>query len=286
MQRSPPLNATQADLSAWAEVRLMNLISNVLFALVAAAATVLLVQWWMRQPAFGLRSIVIHGDVSHNSVATIRANAAPALMGNFFSMNLRQSQQAFESVPWVRHAVVQRVWPNRLHVQLEEHRAAAIWSPSESADGGGSSSSAVDKLVNTFGEVFEANLGDVEDENLITLRGPQGAAAQMLAMAQALSPVWLKLQATVQELSLSGRGSWRVRLDTGAVLELGRGSLPELRARCEQFVGTVGQLTARYQRPVEYADLRHRDGYALRLRGVSTTLTAAERAQADKKPKP
>lgn len=265
----------------------MNLISNVLFALVGAAVIVLLVQWWMRQPAFDLRSIVIHGDVSHTSVATIRANAAPALKGNFFTMNLRQSQQAFESVPWVRHAVVQRVWPNRLRVQLEEHRAAAIWSPSEGAYGGGSSGgSAVDKLVNTFGEVFEANSGDVEDENLITLRGPQGAAAQMLAMAQALSPVWVNLQATVQELSLSGRGSWRVRLDTGAVLELGRGTLPELRARCEQFAGTVGQLTARYQRPVEYADLRHRDGYALRLRGVSTTLSAAERAQVDKKPKP
>ncbi len=262
----------------------MNLTSNLLFAAFGAAALLLIGQWWTRQPAFNFRSIVIHGEVAHNSVATIRANAAPALLGNFFSMNLRHSQQAFEAVPWVRQAVVQRVWPNRLRVQLEEHRAAAIWSTDEAVSRSGSSEA--DKLVNTFGEVFEANLGDVEDQDLITLRGPDGMAAQMLAMAQTLAPVWLNLHATVDELSLSGRGSWRVRLDTGAVVELGRGSPAEVRARCEQFVATVGQLTTRYQRPVQYADLRHRDGYALRLRGISTTLSAAERAQADKKTKP
>lgn len=262
----------------------MNLASNILFGLVAAAALVLLAQWLARQPAFRLSGIVVHGEVSHNSEATIRANAAPALFGNFFTLNLLDTRRAFEAVPWVRHAVVQRVWPNRLMVRLEEHRAAAIWSPDDASAGAGSG--ATDKLVNTHGEVFEANLGDVEDQELILLRGPEGSAAQMLAMAQHLAPVWLGLQATVNELSLSGRGSWRVLLDTGAVVELGRGTPAEVKARCEQFVATVGQLTARYQRPVQYADLRHRDGYALRLRGVSTTLSAAERAAADRKPKP
>jgi cell division protein FtsQ len=76
-----------------------------------------------------------------------------------------------------------------------------------------------------------------------------------------------------------------VQLDTGAVIELGRGSPDEVLARCERFVSTVGQLTARYQRPVQSADLRHRDGYAVRLRGVSTTLSAAERAAVDSKVK-
>jgi cell division protein FtsQ len=281
MISSAPLHENQADLAAWAEVRWMNIVSNALFMLFGVATLVLLAHWVMRQPAFTLSRIVIHGDVSHNSVATIRANAMPGLIGNFFTMNLRKSQQAFESVPWVRHAVVQRVWPNRLRVQLEEHRAAAIWSPDDLVSGGGTIE--VEKLVNTFGEVFEANLGDVEDQNLMILRGPQNATVQMLDMARAMTPVWMNLQATVEELALSGRGSWRVRLDTGAVLELGRGSTQEVLARCEQFVATVGHLTQRYQRPVEYADLRHRDGYALRLRGVSTTLSAQERAQADKK---
>jgi cell division protein FtsQ len=35
-------------------------------------------------------------------------------------------------------------------------------------------------------------------------------------------------------------------------------------------------VIARYQRPLEYADLRHHDGYALKLRGVSTGVIAAK----------
>lgn len=34
---------------------------------------------------------------------------------------------------------------------------------------------------------------------------------------------------------------------------------------------TITQVTARWQQPLEYADLRHTDGYAVRLRGVGTT---------------
>ena len=130
------------------------------------------VMWLARQPFFAIRSISVDGDVARNSVSTIRANAAPKLAGNFVTMDLRAVRRAFESVPWVRLAVVRRVWPNRLRVQLEEHRPVAIWG----------SESGAEKLVNSFGEVFEANVGDVEDDNLPTLAGPEGSSAHVLAM--------------------------------------------------------------------------------------------------------
>jgi cell division protein FtsQ len=37
-------------------------------------------------------------------------------------------------------------------------------------------------------------------------------------------------------------------------------------------------VLARYQRPLEYADLRHNDGYAVRLKGITTTLGVADKA--------
>ena len=60
-------------------------------------------------------------------------------------------------------------------VRLEEHRPVALW-------GGGEPGS--EKLVNSFGEVFEANVGDVEDDNLPTLEGPDGSSARVLAHAR------------------------------------------------------------------------------------------------------
>ena len=247
------------------DVRVMNVTASVLFVLVAAMGLATLVNWGVRQRHFDVRGIQVDGDVSRNSVSTIRANALPMLDGNYFTMDLSQGRRAFEAVPWVRHAVVSRVWPDRLSVHLEEHRAAALWSMDEGSD----------QLVNTFGEVFQANVGDVEDEALPTLQGPEGSAPLVLSAYRRLQPVFARLDLRLETLTLSGRGSWHAGFDSGAEVELGRGSEADLVARTERFVGTVAQVIARYQRPLVFADLRHNEGYALRLKGITTTQAAA-----------
>ena len=255
------------------DIRLMNATAIVLGAIGVVALIAVALLWAAHRPVFAVKSIRVDGDLAHNSVLTIRANAAPKLAGNFFTLDLAAGRRAFESVPWVRQAVVRRVWPNRLSVQLEEHRAVALWVNSSHAD------EATDKLVNSFGEVFEANVGDVEDDALPTLRGPEGASAQMLALLARLQPEFAPMDAHIETLQLSGRGSWRALLDTGAEVELGRGSDDEVIARTRRFVNTLPDVRNRYQQhPLLYADLRHNDGYAVRLKGVSTTLDGAAKS--------
>jgi cell division protein FtsQ len=256
------------------DIRLMNLTALLLGAIGAVAIAAAAVIWLTHLRAFAVKSIHIDGDLAHNSVLTIRANAMPKLAGNFFTLDLVAGRRAFESVPWVRQAIVQRVWPNRLAVHLEEHRAVALWIDAARGD------EAADKLVNSYGEVFEANLGDVEDDALPTLRGPDGTSAQMLAMLARLQPEFTPMNVHVETLSLSGRGSWQVELDSGAALELGRGSDDEVVARTRRFVATLPELRQRYQQhPLLSADLRHRDGYAVRLKDVSTAAEPTSKSQ-------
>lgn len=251
------------------DVKLMNVTAAVLllaFALLVAAA---LAGWAMRHPAFAIRGITVMGEVTHNSAATLRANVAPQLGGTFFTLDLTRARQAFEAVPWVRHAVVRREFPNRLKVLLQEHQAVAYWG----AEG-------ESRLLNNFGEVFEANVGEVESETLPRLHGPDGQAAQVLAMYQTLQPLFERMDMALEQLELTGRGGWRARLDTEAALELGGGTAEEVLARTQRFLKTLTQVTSRYGRgpdALEAADLRHEAGYAIRLRGV-TTLAAANPA--------
>jgi cell division protein FtsQ len=254
------------------DVRLMNGVANAVFVLAAVGALVAGVLWLMRSPLFPIRGIQLDGDLLRNNVPTIRANAAPRLAGNFFSVDLQQGREAFESVPWVRRAVLRRVWPDRLAVRLEEHRAAALWAAIEGADSNGGTAN---RLVNSHGEVFDANVGDVEDDSLPTLEGPEGSAAPMLALLQRLQPLLARADLDVVRLRLSGRGSWRAEVDNGATIELGRGTDDEVLARTDRFVRTLAAATSRWRAPLEYADLRHRDGYALRLRGIGNTGAAA-----------
>jgi cell division protein FtsQ len=274
--RAAGTSAVDAGKPAAADITLMNVVASSVFAVAAVAALVALVLWLMRSPLFPIRDIRLDGDLTRNSVATVRANAAPLLAGNFFSVDLQKGRAAFESVPWVRRAVVRRVWPGTLAVRLEEHRAAALWeSTSDSSSDNSGSDNSSDKLVNTLGEVFEANVGDVEDDPLPRLAGPDGSAAQMLALYRRLQPAFASSDMVIDRLLLSNRGSWRAELESGAVVELGRGADDEVVARSERFVRTLSQVAARWKQPLDYADLRHADGYALRLRGVSTTATTA-----------
>ena len=258
---TPRFNPAAVELPG--EVRLVNVTASLLFAVGALLMAALALLWLVRQPAFNIRAVKVEGEVTRNSVATIRANALPKLAGNYFTLDLARGKQAFEAVPWVRQAIVQRVWPNRLRVLLEEHHAVAYWAMKDGDD----------QLVNDHGEVFQANLGDVEDEALPTLQGPDGTSSEVLAMYRRLAPLYAGLEMNIERLVMSGRGSWHAEFDDGAEIELGRGTQDELVARSERFVGTVTQVIERYQRPLVYADLRHNEGYAVRLKGITTTTT-------------
>ncbi|MCC7098823.1 MAG: cell division protein FtsQ/DivIB [Rubrivivax sp.] len=248
-----------------ADVRLTQAVAGFVFLLLALLLLAALLSWLARSPAFQIRGIRVEGELQRIEAGTLRTSVAPQLSGNFFSADLNAVRAAFESVPWVRRASVRRVWPDRLVVTLEEHRTAALWQDDERED----------RLVNQQGEVFAANVGDVEDEALPTFAGPEGSAPALLSMYRRLQPLAQALDARVEELRLSARGSWRVRLDGGARLELGRGGEDEVLVRTQRFVRTLPQVTGRLRAPLEAADLRHADGYAVRLRGISTLQAAS-----------
>lgn len=251
------------------DVRLMNMTASALLAVFGLFALAALAQWAANHRLFSIAAISISGQVVHNNVPTLRANVTPRLSGNFFTLDLASTRQTFENLPWVRQAVVRRVFPNRIAVELQEHQAVAYWGAEDAS-----------RLLNNFGEVFEANVGEVEQESLPRLHGPPGQEPQVLAMYQALQPLFAALELDIEEFGLSGRGGWSVRLDTGAAIELGRGSDTEVIARTNRFLRTLTQVTSRYERrpdAVESADLRHADGYALRLRGVSTVVNESQK---------
>ena len=265
-----PAIPTAAPASALpVDVRLMNAIAVVVFTLALAALLAAGFAWVARRPQFQFADVRLEGDLQRNSVTTVRANAMPHLAGNFFTMDLGRARAAFEQVPWVRRAVVRRVWPDKLVVALEEHQPVALWEGDENSD----------KMVNSHGEVFEANVGDVEDDSLPQFAGPEGTSAQVLEMYRRLQPMFAAMDAEVTALRLSGRGSWKVDLDNGAAVELGRGTQEEVTERTTRFIRTVPQVLRKFHAPLENADLRHAEGYAVKLKGLSVNADAKQPQQ-------
>jgi cell division protein FtsQ len=242
------------------DVRLMDGAATALLLLAAVLALVALGGWLLRQPFWSLSTVVVQGQVQHQRAATLQAHLAGRVQGNLLTLDLQQVQQQLQGAPWVRSAVVQRQLPNRLLVTIEEHQPVAWWGQA-----GGT------RLLNQHGEVFEAEPAAAQRLDWSVLSGPVERAPQVLEFYRAVQPVLARQGWGIAQLALDERGSWRAVLDDGVRIEIGRGSAAELLQRFEQYAQTVPALLQHYGgRPLESADLRHPDGYALRIRGVST----------------
>ena len=246
------------------DVRLMQWTSLTLFVLAFLLCMASAIGWLFRHPAFSIQSITVKGNVTHSNVVTLRANVLPQLSGNFFTLNLLQARQAFEQIPWIRSALVRREFPNRVSVTLDEFSPVAQWN----VEGDG-------KFLSTEGVVFEVNADEVDTDSLPLLKGPEAQAKAVLEMYQFLKPLLNKMDMRIDKLELSQRGSWSAQLESGASWELGHGSQQEVGERLQIFFKTLTQVSSRYGRTATSllsADLRYENGYALRLRGVSTVV--------------
>jgi cell division protein FtsQ len=226
----------------------MILAATLLFALWTAGRA-LLDAW------FPFRQITVHGALHPETRQAVRT-LSPRLAGGFFSMDLEGVHAAFEKLPWVRHAEVRRLWPGRLVVNLEEHRAAAAWNDRA--------------LLDVHGEVFEGAMW----RGMPRFYAPEGMEREVARRYGEFARIVAPLGVRVEQLVVSARQSWRVRLTGGISVELGREKLNERLVRFARFypaaVSTVG--------PIGRFDMRYPNGFAGETQGRSVPTTPSKRA--------
>ena len=245
----------------WHDIKAMNATSSALFGLVALALFASCLWWLAQRPMFTLKVIRVEGSdvqLRHVNPLTVRGTALPRIKGNFFTANLESVRAAFETVPWVRRAMVRREWPNQLIVTLEEHTPLGTWGD----DG---------RLISVKGDVFTVNLDEAEEDGeLPDFGGPEGSEKEVVARFQEMHQWFAPIALTPESVHLSDRYAWMVKLDNGMAVELGREQTrTTLRERVERLVGVYPQLAARLQNRIESVDMRYPNGLALRASGMA-----------------
>lgn len=242
------------------DIRLTNWIASAMFLGLVLAAIGIACWKVAHHPAWALGKIIVEGDIEHQDELIFRTHLAPQLHGSFLTIDLQEVRRLFEDVPWVRLAVVRREFPNRLRVTLHEHDAEAWWGEAGSG-----------KMVDSQGDVFDAEADEQQTGNWPELAGPEGRSVQVHALYHRLQPVFGAAGQAISRLELGASGHWQTRLANGTQVELGRGEADELVERARRFSSTVSQLLSRYGgRSLEAVDLRYPNGYAVRMQGVKT----------------
>lgn len=197
------------------------------------------------EAAFPFRQVSVvganHGDTQIAAKRLIRN-----LSGGFFSMNLQQVHHDFEALPWVRQAQVRRLWPGRLVIELDEHRAAAAWNDRATLD--------------THGDTFPVQPWT----GLPRIYAPEGMQREVARNYGEFAALVKPMNLRIEQVVVSARLSWRVRLSDGngsqstISIELGRDRLVERLARFTRFypqaLAAVG--------PMHRVDMRYPNGFA------------------------
>lgn len=228
----------------WDRPELLNTLASLLYAVAALLALYAVIVLVVHLPVFPLREVRVTGELANVTREQIEEIVRNELRGNFFTLDLAQARRSFEKLAWARRVDVRRHWPDRLELTVEEHVPLARWG-----DAG---------LVNTHGEVFVAS----HEGRLPVFVGPPGSAKEIAIQYAYFRRSLEPLGRAPEQVSVSARRAWSVRLEGGLTLELGR---EDLENRLARFVQNYGHTMATLKRRIEYADLRYPNGFAVRV---------------------
>lgn len=244
----------------WDSHRFLSFVSNMLFLMTAVAVVFFLVQHYGLPRFLPLKTVYIQGmeadrvEFKHINREQIKKIVQHHVQGNFLSVDLVAVRDAFIGLPWVRDARVERTWPLALNIRLEEHQALAHWGSHA--------------LVNTYGEVFRV----VSNEKMPVFTAPMEANSQEITRRyRHFNKVLAPLHQSIAEINLSSRHAWRLQLNTGTVLELGRHDVDK---RLMRYVSVYNHSIAHLSqdKPLAYVDLRYTNGFAVYMPEAEKTL--------------
>ncbi len=232
---------TETGVRRWPRLRPWT--GVVMFGLIFAAALVFGTRAMLAQT--GLAQVQVSAPFAQVNEAAVADVLRPWQGERIMGLDLSQLEDELSSMPWVDKVRLRRVWPDGIHVALEEHQAVARWGETG--------------LVNERGELFEAS-APASLVDLPVFNGPPERSAEMLAVWRELHPRLASHELMASQLLLDRRGSWRMVLAQGVEVRLGTAD-PLVQA--ERFLRHGWPEIADRVMRVRYVDLRYTNGFAV-----------------------
>ncbi|WP_367606485.1 cell division protein FtsQ/DivIB [Legionella sp. W05-934-2] len=176
---------------------------------------------------------------------TIEKTISPFLEKSFFTLPVHQLHQQLNALNGIEQVDVKRLWPDQLVLHFEERHPIASWH---------------NQLITPSGEVFSTKDPAIFD-NLPKLEGPEKNKKDILHTYQKLSKILSGYGFYCRELSYSPAQGWQLRLKNDMLIELGN---QQIISRLERFLRRLPAIQAESSARINYADLRYKQGVAVK----------------------
>ena len=217
---------------------------------------VVLADQLFRPGRFTIERIHIHGNSARVDAQTVERTAWLALIGNYFTADLEEIENALVHLPGVYQAAVRRHWPDTLEISITEAGAIALWYA-------------------TDGSALESRdyVNLPPDSNITlqpVLRSPTADRHTVIDAFLDLVSSLALLDLEVKKLSIDEAGDWVVVLQSASLqipveLEIVAGRGNPVR-KVDQFVAVFDSVLQDRLPDIERVDMRYDSGFAVQWR--------------------
>ncbi|GAB6040210.1 cell division protein FtsQ/DivIB [Endothiovibrio diazotrophicus] len=200
-------------------------------------------RWLVEPTTLPVKKVRVEGDFRHLAAGELERAVDPFLPAGFFSLDVEAVQRAAETLPWVAGASVRRLWPDTVRIRVEEHQPLAQWGD--------------DQVVSRRGVRFKPAR---VPPGLPRLDGQPGLERRMAERLGVMGAALRPLGVDIRQLTVDRRRAWRVALDNGVELMLGR---REVEHRLRRFVQFYPGVLAAKAETIRTVDMRYPNGFAV-----------------------
>ena len=194
--------------------------------------------------SFPITKIRAQGTFTHLTEARLQSVLGD-VQGGYFDIDVVQLQKTVETMPWVEHARVRRIWPDTLLVAVDEQRPMAYWQETG--------------LMNPRGELFYPDKASFP-QGLPKLNGPEASNMLLRDHYLRFNEMLGVLQLRVQQIDMDARRSVVVGLSNGIRVVLGRERVTE---RLQQFIAIYPRVLSAKAVSVQQIDMRYTNGFTI-----------------------
>jgi cell division protein FtsQ len=229
----------QRDPIAWGSWAKVSLVFMVLLIGVSTIA------WIHQDDSLPIKHVSVKGELVYTEKPDLITAVTPYVKGSFFNVDVVKVRQAAEALPWVNQVQVRRIWPDKLLLQVAEHRAIAQWGD--------------DGLVDETGDVFYPPKHTMP-AGLVMMHGFKGGSKVMTQRLVDIHQQMSRLGLKVTELTMDQRRSWQLGFSNGMKILIGRANSEQ---RLKRFAKVYQMGLKAYQKNIEGVDMRYTNGLAV-----------------------
>lgn len=198
---------------------------------------------------FPIKNVEIMGvhKADHSEIQQI----LKSLVDNgFFSVDVELVKDRLLQSPWINRVAVQRLWPDRVVITIEEKSPVALWNNGA--------------LLSLNGDLFTPSKESYPTD-LPSFIGPEGEQITMLQQYNKINNSLTPLHFKISRLELCATSAWRIVLDNGIKITLG---VQDILGRINHLVKVYPKIIGDRSSEVDSIDLRYSNGLAIKWKTV------------------